>query len=196
MVRNAVETRRPLIDQTGHPLSLVVPPMPIFLDGDLTRLAQVVSNLLNNAARHTERGGRIQLSAERHESMVVMTVEDHGIGIPTPLLRKVFEMFTQINRSLERSKGGLGIGLSLVQRLVELHGGSVDARSDGDGQGSAFVVRLPVDLALAGDRAPANEFESGRPQLRRRILVVDDNQNAAASLALLLSTMRNETQTA
>ena len=195
-MRNAVETSRPLIDEMGHQLSLDLPPAPIYLDGDLTRLAQVVSNLLNNAAKYTLRGGRIQLSAEQQGSLVVMTVEDNGMGIPTAMLRKVFDMFTQVDRSLERSKGGLGIGLSLVQRLVELHGGSVDARSGGDRQGSAFVVRLPVDLALAGDRTPAHEAETGRPPWRRRILVVDDNQDAAASLALLLTIMGNETQTA
>lgn len=196
VVRNAVETSRPLIEQMGHDLSLAVPPDPIYVDGDMTRLAQVVSNLLNNAAKYTERGGRIRLSAERQGSDAVVTVEDNGVGIPARMLREVFEMFTQVDRSSERSQGGLRIGLSLVQRLVELHGGSVDARSDGDGRGSAFVVRLPVVLSLAGDRREEDEAEPVRPQSRRRILVVDDNKDAATSLVLLLRIMGNETETA
>lgn len=196
VVRNAVETSSPLIEQMGHHLSLAVPTVPIYVDGDLTRLAQVVSNLLNNAAKYTERGGRIRLSAERQGNDAVVTVEDNGMGIPAHMLSKVFDMFTQVDRSWERSKGGLGIGLSLVQRLVGLHDGSVLARSDGDGRGSTFVVRLPVILPLDGDLREGGEVESPRSQPRRRILVVDDNQDAAISLALLLTMMGNETQTA
>ncbi|MBC7480913.1 MAG: response regulator [Rhizobacter sp.] len=196
VVRHAVETSHPLIDQMGHDLSLAVPLVPIYIDGDLTRLSQVFSNLLNNAAKYTERGGRIRLSVKQQGSDVVVTVEDNGVGIPAHMLGKVFEIFTQVDRSLERSKGGLGIGLSLVQRLVELHGGSVQASSDGDGKGSAFVVRLPVALPLGGDRREEGEAEPVRPQSRRRILVVDDNQDAAISLAELLKIMGNETATA
>ena len=196
VVQNAVEASHPLIKQMGHELSLAMPSAPIYLDGDMTRLAQVVSNLLNNAAKYTDRGGRIRLSAERTESDAVLTVVDNGVGIPAHMLSKVFEMFTQVDHSLERSKGGLGIGLSLVQRLVELHGGSVQASSDGDGRGSTFVVRLPVIRSLAGDRRAEDEGEPVRPQSRLRILVVDDNQDAAISLALLLRIMGNETETA
>ena len=196
VVRNAVETSQPLIEQMGHDLSLALPPVPIYVDGDMVRLAQVVSNLLNNAAKYTERGGRIRLCAERQGNEAVVTVEDNGVGIPAHMLSKVFEIFAQVDHSMERSKGGLGIGLSLVQRLVELHGGSVQARSGGDGRGSAFVVRLPVDLSLAGDRRDEGEVEPARPQSRRRILVADDNQDAAISLALLLRIMGNETETA
>jgi len=196
VVRNAVETSHPLIEQMGHELSLTVPSIPIHVDGDMTRLAQVVSNLLNNAAKYTERGGRIRLCVERQGSDAVVTVEDNGAGIPAHMLSKVFDMFTQVDRSLERSTGGLGIGLSLVRRLVDLHGGSVHARSDGDGRGSAFVVRLPMVGSCAADRREEGEVEPVHPQSRRRILVVDDNQDAAISLALLLRIMGFETKTA
>jgi len=143
VIRDAVETSQPLIEQMGHALDLVMPTDPIYLRGDMTRLAQVISNLLNNSAKYTERGGRIRLSAEQLGSEIVVTVEDNGVGIPTHMTSKVFEIFTQVDRSSERSKGGLGIGLWLVQRLVELHGGSVQAHSEGMGRGSAFVVRQP-----------------------------------------------------
>ena len=196
IVRNAVETSQPLIEQMGHELSLVVPTVPIYLDGDMSRLTQVISNLLNNSAKYTERGGRIRLCAEQLGSEIVVTVEDNGVGIPAHMLDKVFEMFTQVDRSWEMSKGGLGIGLSLVQRLVELHGGSVYASSNGDGTGSAFVVRLPVVLSVDGDRQEDGEVQPVRSTPRRRILVVDDNQDAAISLAQLLTIMGNETQTA
>ncbi|MBC7443327.1 MAG: response regulator, partial [Ramlibacter sp.] len=196
VVQNAVEASHPLIEQMGHDLSLAMPSVPIYLDGDMTRLAQVVSNLLNNAAKYTGRGGRIRLSAEQQGSEAVVTVEDNGVGIPAAMLSKVFDIFTQVDSSLERSQGGLGIGLSLVQRLVEMHGGSVQAHSDGDGRGSAFVVRLPVALSLAADREGEGNVEPVRPQSRRRILVVDDNQDAAISLAMLLQIMGNETETA
>ncbi len=196
VVRNAVETSRLLIEQMGHELSVAVQPDPIYMDGDMTRLAQVVSNLLNNAAKYTERGGRIRLSAERQGSDAVLTVQDNGVGIPANMLTQVFEMFAQVDRSLERSRGGLGIGLSLVKRLVELHGGSVEARSDGDGRGSTVVVRLPIALALAGERRGEDESEPVRVQSHLRILVADDNQDAATSLALLLRIMGHETRTA
>ena len=144
VLNNAVETSRPLIESSGHELTVSVPPEPIFVDADVTRLAQVFANLLNNAAKYSERGGHIWLTAERQGSDVVVSVKDTGVGIPPDMLPKIFEMFTQVDRSLERSQGGLGIGLTLVKRLVEMHGGSVEARSEGHGRGSEFVVRLPV----------------------------------------------------
>src|SRR5258707_1928732 len=123
VVGSAVETSRPLIESAGHELTVTLLPEPIPLDADLTRLAQVFSNLLNNAARYTEQGGHIGLTAERHGGEVVVKVRDTGLGIPADMLPKIFEMFTQVDRSLERSQGGLGIGLTLVKRLVERHGG-------------------------------------------------------------------------
>jgi PAS domain S-box-containing protein len=144
VVTNAVETSRPLIDAGGHQLTVSLPPEPVFVDADVTRLGQVFANLLNNAAKYSERGGRIRLTAERQGGEVVVSVEDEGIGIPPHMLSEVFDLFTQVDRSLERSQGGLGIGLTLVKRLVGMHGGSVEARSGGHGTGSELVVRLPV----------------------------------------------------
>jgi signal transduction histidine kinase len=197
VVQQAVETSRPLIEQMGHELTLDVPPAPIFVNGDLTRLAQVFANLLNNAAKYTERGGRITLRVERQGSDAVLSVRDTGVGIPAHMLPRVFEMFTQVDQSLERSQGGLGIGLSLVKGLVEMHGGRVEARSDGHGTGSEFVVRLPVVLSPAA-RQPGDEADRApaAAKARRRILVADDNRDSAGSLALLLRYMGNDTQTA
>ena len=156
VLENAVETSRPLIDAAGHELTVSLPPEPVFVDADVTRLSQVFANLLNNSAKYTEKGGHIWLSAEQRGSTVLVSVKDTGVGIPPDMLPKIFDMFTQIDRSLERSQGGLGIGLTLVKRLVEMHGGSVEARSEGHGMGSEFIVRLPVVLA----DGPGNETTS------------------------------------
>ena len=195
VIRDAVETSRPLLETAGHELTVIYPPEPISLDADPTRLAQVFANLLNNAAKYTPPGGHIRLMAERQGEEVVVKVSDTGIGIPDDMLPRVFEMFTQVDRSLERSQGGLGIGLSLVRGLVELHGGSVEAKSDGPGRGSEFSVRLAVHPAARKDQALV---EDGRPAApaRHRILVVDDNRDAADSLALLLTLQGSEVRTA
>jgi PAS domain S-box-containing protein len=201
-LRNAVETSRPLIENAGHDLILDLPDEPIYVEGDETRLSQVFANLLNNAAKYTDWGGRIRLSVERMASRererpeVVITVADNGVGIPAHMLPRVFDMFTQVNRSLEKSQGGLGIGLNVVRRLVEMHGGSIVAQSDGHGMGSRFVVRLPLALALAGQEQVEDSPVEAAATARRRILVVDDNRDAAISLALMLRIMGNETQTA
>jgi signal transduction histidine kinase/ActR/RegA family two-component response regulator len=195
VVQHAVETSRPAIEQAGHELTVTMPPGPIFVDADTTRLAQVFANLLNNAAKYTERGGRVRLTVQRRGGEVVVSVKDSGIGIPAPMLSKVFEMFTQVDRNLDRSQGGPGIGLSIVQRLVATHGGGVEAHSDGHGKGSEFVVRLPLALSVVSQPALA----AGEPAAthdRRRILIVDDNQDAAMSMAMLLGLRGNETQTA
>jgi len=196
VVRNAVDTSRPLVEAASHELILDVPDEPIYVDGDEVRLSQIITNLLNNSAKYTQDGGRIQLTVARQASDAVISVKDNGVGIPAPMLPKVFEMFTQVDRSLEKSQGGLGIGLSIVQQLVEMHGGTINAHSDGHGLGSTFVVRLPVVLSLAQPHR-ADEAEAGaKPAARRRILVVDDNRDAAISLAMMLKIMGNDTQTA
>ena len=193
----AVETSRPVIEQAGHELIFAVPDEPIFVNGDHTRLAQVVSNLLNNSAKYTLRGGHVRLAVERDGEMVLVSVKDDGIGIPPAMLNKVFEMFTQVDRTLEKTTGGLGIGLSLVKGLVEMHGGTIEARSDGEGKGSEFVVRLPVVTPDPGVADPSNgqDEEVVTPGLRR-ILVVDDNMDAADSLAQILELLGNEVRTA
>ena len=145
VLTTAIETSQPLIDKADLTLSVSVPTTPLKVFGDRMRLSQVFANLLNNSAKYTERGGTILLGAERTDSQVTVCVKDSGIGIPADILPQVFEMFTQINRSLNRSQGGLGIGLTLVRRIVELHNGTVEAHSEGIGTGSQFTVRLPVN---------------------------------------------------
>ena len=197
VVNSAVEASRPLIEKWGHGLTVTIPPQPIQIEADPTRMAQVLSNLLNNAAKYMDQGGRIWVIAERQNGHVLIRVKDTGIGIPTEKLPRIFDMFMQVDRSLERSEGGLGIGLTLVQRLVEMHGGTVEARSDGPGKGSEFVVRLAVaEVKDQGPKGAACEREKGAAPARRRILVVDDNRDVADSLGMLLRMMGNEVHTA
>ncbi len=196
VVQSAVETSRPLIEASGHALTVTLPPQTVWLNAGLTRVAQVISNLLNNAAKYTEKGGHIWLTVKRQGGHVVIRVKDTGIGIPAPMLSKVFDLFTQLDRSLERSQGGLGVGLTLVRRLIEMHGGSIEARSEGPGMGSEFIVRLPVVLALVGEQPADSSDEPVGSTARRRILVVDDNPDSATSLAMMLKLMGNDTQTA
>jgi signal transduction histidine kinase len=196
IVRQAVETSRPLIEERGHELRVRCCEQPLFVDGDAARLAQVFCNLLNNAAKYTERGGRVALTVERQGGDAVVSVRDTGVGIPAAMLPKVFDLFTQADRSLEKSQGGLGIGLSLVKGLVEKHGGSAEARSEGPGRGSEFVVRLPLVLPPAGRDRDKNDDGPAAAALRRRVLVVDDNRDAATTLAMLLSMMGHQTRTA
>ena len=194
-VQSAVETSAPLFQESGHELSVSLPPEPVPLHADPTRLAQVLSNLLNNAAKYTEPGGRVWLTAERRGGEVVVSIRDTGIGIPAAMLPRIFEMFTQVDASLERTHGGLGIGLTLVRRLVELHGGTIQAASAGPGQGSEFTVRLPVLEEPPRDQAPqpaAARSAVAAAAARRRILVVDDNEDAAESLCLLLTLSGND----
>jgi PAS domain S-box-containing protein len=196
VVGSAVEAARPLIEAAGHDFTVALPPEPVFLDADLTRLAQVFNNLLTNSAKYTERGGRIWLAAEPRGGVVVVTVRDTGIGIPADALPRIFDMFSQVDRSIERTTGGLGIGLALVKGLVEMHGGTVTAQSGGQGQGSTFTVTLPVlesppELAVG---VPDSAQAAGGP--KRRILVVDDNRDSATSMAILLELLGNEVATA
>jgi PAS domain S-box-containing protein len=195
-LQNAVESARPLVEAMGHELSVSLPPEPIHVEADAVRLAQVFFNLLDNAAKYTDRGGRIWVTAERQDREAVVSVRDTGIGIRAEMLPKVFEPFTQIDHSLERAHSGLGIGLTLVRRLVEMHGGTVAAHSDGPGLGSEFVVRLPV-AARPAERTAAEEPHGRREGATgRRVLVVDDNCDSALSLALLLQLTGNEVHTA
>jgi signal transduction histidine kinase len=191
----AVETSRPLIEQRGHKLIVRAPSAPIHIDGDLVRLAQVVSNLLNNAAKYTERGGRIWLTAARKESEAVIKVRDTGIGIRSEILPQIFGMFTQADRDANGAPGGLGIGLTLVKRLVEMHGGTITAQSPGRGKGSEFIVRVPMASAhLPEPEIPAKgKLESGtETKTPIRILVVDDNHDSADSMGLLLKLLGND----
>jgi signal transduction histidine kinase/GAF domain-containing protein len=181
---SALETTRPLIEASTHELAVRLPADPLPLDADPTRLAQILANLLNNAAKYTPPGGRIQLSAEVEASTLIVRVSDTGIGIPADMLPRVFEIFTQVGRSIDHSQGGLGIGLTLVRRLLDMHGGSVEAESGGINQGSTFIVRLPLAERV---EAPAATAPPAASKSVRRILVVDDNRDAAETLAMLLS---------
>jgi signal transduction histidine kinase len=198
----AVETAQPAIDVQGHVLNVSLPTEPIAVEGDVMRLAQVVSNLLVNAAKYTDKAGQIWLSGEREDEQAVIRVRDTGIGIDPKLLPEVFDLFVQSDRSLARSQGGLGIGLTLVRRLVELHGGSVTASSPGLGHGSEFVVRLDAlptarvtRVAKLNSHVPEND-QIPRASAPRRVLVVDDNVDAATSAAVLLRFLGHEVATA
>lgn len=193
-VAHAVESARPALDAAGHELHVELPPEPVPLDADLTRLAQVFGNLLTNSARYTEPGGRIWLTAVRDGHEVVVAVRDTGIGIPAEALPHLFDLFCQGDRRLERAQGGLGIGLALVKALTEMHGGTVEAHSPGPGRGSTFVVHLPV--AVPAEPADAAAPSALRGGSRRRILIADDNRDIADSLALYLALCGHEVRTA
>jgi PAS domain S-box-containing protein len=190
----AVETSRPLIEQRGHKLIVKVPSVPMHIDGDMVRLAQVISNLLNNAAKYTERDGCIWLAAARTGNEAVIKVRDTGMGISAETLPQIFEMFTQAERTINGSAGGLGIGLTLVKRLVEMHGGTITARSEGRGKGSEFIVRVPLALSQPARPEIRARQKKRKTEKRRpiRILVVDDNQDSADSLGLLMKLLGNE----
>jgi CheY-like chemotaxis protein/two-component sensor histidine kinase len=187
IVGQAVEATAPLLEERGHRLRLAVPSDGLAVDADDVRLTQVVSNLLTNAARYTAPGGRIEVAAARQEGEVVLTVRDNGMGIDAELLPHVFEMFVQDRRGSDRAQGGLGLGLSLVRTLTELHGGSVSAESEGHGRGSAFTVRLPASaLAVVDANPPVPGPVWAASDVARRVLVVDDNRDAAEMLSVLL----------
>jgi CheY-like chemotaxis protein len=199
IVATAVETSTALIEAHGHQLTVELPDEPLELEADVTRMVQVLSNLLNNAAKYTPAGGSVKLSAWREEGQAVIAVADSGIGIPPDAIGSVFEMFTQVRGSLDRAQGGLGIGLSLVRRLVELHGGRVSAFSGGRGQGSTFTVRLPLRPGTPHAQAPARatpEEEAAAGGGPLRVLVVDDNLDAAESLVALLEVLGHTTAVA
>lgn len=195
VVRGAVETSRPLIEGARHQLALSIPTEPLTVEGDSLRLTQVVSNLLNNAAKYTDAGGQIWLSVRREKDRVAISVRDTGRGIPLELQSQVFDLFTQVDRSAARTQGGLGIGLTLVKSLVELHGGSISVHSDGAGQGSEFIVRLPL-AAVRDVEAPQPMSEPASLFAPRRVLVVDDNRDAATTMSMLLKLLGTEVRVA
>ena len=189
LITPAVESSRPLLDARKHTIELSIPERELIVHGDPTRLTQVVVNLLNNAAKYTPEGGRISLSLVREGNMVEIRIRDSGVGIQPEFLTKIFDMFTQGERTLDRSEGGLGIGLTLVRRLIQMHDGTVDASSEGPGKGSLFVVRLPLVDAPSADQPTLDTardlpLKNGAGGLR--VLVVDDNQDAATSMTVFL----------
>jgi signal transduction histidine kinase/CheY-like chemotaxis protein len=186
VVRSAIETSRPLVEAAGHELIVSVPSEPLTVVGDALRLTQVFANLMTNAAKYTNAGGRIWVSVTRDADRALVSVRDNGIGIPATHLGSVFDMFMQVDRSSRRAQGGLGIGLTLVRSLVAMHGGRVEARSAGIGAGSEFVVELPVRLVVATRPGPPQPLPRFPP---RRILVVDDNRDAAETLGALLQSL-------
>ena len=196
VLTSAVESSRPLIERMGHELTVTLPKQPVIVDVDVVRLAQVFLNLLNNAAKYSDRGGHIRLNVDFHGSDVVTTVTDTGVGIAADQLPQIFEMFKQIGGSLERSQGGMGIGLTLVKRLVDMHGGSVEAKSEGLGMGCEFVVRLPVVIEASEPQSSDVDDEPTAAESLLSILIVDDNRDIADSLSELLKMMGHDTRTA
>lgn len=192
-LERAIETSRPLLDANGHSFEADLPRGALVVQGDAPRLAQVFANLLNNAAKYTDRGGRVRLSAGAEDGQAVVRVRDNGMGIDPAVLPRLFRIYSQAVPARARAEGGLGIGLSLVRGLVEMQGGSVQAHSEGAGRGSEFVVRLPLvaqEAATPDRRAPAAE------PLRLRVLVADDHPDAAQTLAVLLEVMGHEVRVA
>ncbi len=187
-IARAIETAQPTIDAQGHELSVSVPDQPIWVEADLIRLAQIIANLLTNAAKYTDKAGHISVCAAREDGEVVLRVRDTGLGIAPELQSRIFELFVQSDRSLDRAQSGLGIGLTLVKRLVEMHGGSVAVASMGTGQGSEFTVRLPALPEPRGhqERSVTSVRARGSDALGKRVLIADDNIDACESIAMIL----------
>jgi CheY-like chemotaxis protein len=192
IIRQAVETVEPIITDRGHDLQIHSSYRTLYVHGDVSRLVQCVVNLLNNAAKYTELRGRIHITTLEQGSNALISVADNGMGIAPELVPRIFDLFVQSDRTLDRSQGGLGIGLSVVQRLIEMHGGRVWAESDGPGQGSTFFIALPVTEPPVRQRDACKDFGI-QPQ---RILVVDDNVDAADTLSMMLSLDGHQTATA
>ena len=193
VVERAVTATRPQVEGRGHALSLAIEGGPFQLDADATRLEQVLVNLLNNAAKYTDPGGEISVRLERRDSEAVLRVRDTGRGIPRDMLERVFEVFVQVSPTIDRGTGGLGLGLTLVKRLVELHGGHVEALSDGEGKGSEFVVRLPLAAPAGAVVQPEPGAAGPRvPEGRKRILLVEDTEDARNTLKELLESLGHQ----
>lgn len=191
VIQQAVEVALPLVDAAEQNLIVELPDEPVYLNADRARLAQVFGNLLNNSCKYTKPNGTIRLTAKRVDDTVVVSVKDNGAGIPPDKLGSIFDMFMQVDRTSEQSQGGLGIGLTLVKRLVEMHRGSIEARSEGEGRGSEFIVRLPVICESLVSTPVADNGTSSATE--RRVLIVDDNHDSAESLAMLLEITGNKT---
>lgn len=184
---SALEASRPLVDAAHHTLTVDLPAEPVWLNADLTRMAQIVSNLVNNAAKYTQDGGKIHVTARREDNDIVIQVSDNGLGIPPDMLTKVFDRFTQVNKSLERAQGGLGIGLALVTELVKMHDGSVSAHSEGLGLGSTFTVRVPTAMPASEDAVQGSKTPDRKEKpIPLEILVVDDNLPSAQTIGWML----------
>ena len=196
VIRAAVETSRPVIEERTHRLEIDLPTEPIILDADVTRLAQVFANLLNNAAKYTGPGGQISIRARRVEREAVVTVADTGIGISREQLPHIFEMFAQLNHGSGDGSAGLGVGLTLVRQLLALHGGTIVAQSGGPGMGSEFIVSIPIHADQSGADVEVVSAAPTQDAKVRRMLIVDDNREAADTLATIFRTMGNDVRTA
>jgi len=192
IIRTAVESSRPLIDGAGHNLTIEMPNSGLWVDGDQVRLSQAISNLLNNAAKYTPQNGLIDLHVTRDGQEVAIRVTDNGVGIPSDMQSKVFQLFTQIDDHLQRSQGGLGIGLALVRQLVEMHGGSVDAYSSGPGKGSRFTIRIPMTAAPEQPEVATQQNHEMASFRSLKVLVVDDNPIIADTLGMMLEDIGHE----
>jgi PAS domain S-box-containing protein len=197
VVSSAVEACEPMLKQREDELTVTLPDEPLFVDADKTRLTQILSNVLNNAVKYSDRESRIGLTVQREGNEAVIRVRDNGMGIPPRMLAKVFDMFTQVDRSLEKTQSGLGIGLSIVKRLVEMHGGSIEAKSEGLGKGSEFIIRLPAAPSPTPEQPIRSSVDQSPQQAAHyRILIADDNVDSALSMAMMLSIMGHEVRTA
>jgi PAS domain S-box-containing protein len=196
VMRHAVEATRLLRESMRHELVLTLPTEPVHVHGDPIRLAQVMGNILSNAYKFTDMGGQVLLTVEREGAQVVIRVRDTGIGLAADQLCRIFDIFAQVDTSLERAREGLGLGLALARNLVDMHGGMIEARSEGLGRGSEFIVRLPVPAEPLPSSNPKSAVVGSRPSVPRRILVADDNQDSAETLAMMLRLMGHDVDTA